>query len=43
MKCRCEMIDVLTGAEAKQYRAEHLEEVEVDPENWITIYSCPVT
>ena len=43
MKCQCETINELRGASAKKYANEHLEEVSVDAENWVTILICPKT
>lgn len=43
MKCRCETLTQLQGAEAISYAKEHLQEVRIDPVAWQTEYVCPDT
>ncbi len=43
MRCACESLTVLTGNEAEQYAAEHLEKLEVDPVNWTKRFVCTET
>ncbi|TFH33113.1 MAG: hypothetical protein E4G99_11905 [Anaerolineales bacterium] len=41
MHCQCCSIGKLEGAEAKSYAREHLIEVRVDEERWVTELRCP--
>jgi hypothetical protein len=43
MKCECNSIDILKGAEAQEYANEHLVEVEADSTQWKIEYVCPKT
>jgi hypothetical protein len=43
MNCVCKSSTSFHGLEAQRYAKEHLVEVEVDVNNWITYYICPDT
>jgi hypothetical protein len=43
MKCRCETLIQLQGAEAISYAKKHLQEMRIDPVAWQTEYVCPDT
>lgn len=43
MRCACGSLTLLTGNEADQYAAEHLEKVEVDATAWTKRFRCPTT
>lgn len=43
IKCKCEKINFIHGAEAKIYASSHLQEISVNFSTWETLYQCPVT
>jgi hypothetical protein len=43
MGCGCASLFRLDGNAAQQYASEHLEELSVDPVNWLVHYRCPAT
>lgn len=42
MDCRCEVINVMSGDAARDYAAQHLDEVRSDQQG-TTYYRCPAT
>lgn len=43
MTCKCRLLDVLRGDEAKVYACEHLTPLEVRADGWETVFRCPTT
>jgi hypothetical protein len=43
MRCACRSLFELRGNAGDDYAREHLEELEVDLENWTIRYRCPET
>jgi hypothetical protein len=43
MKCKCNEISFLKGAEAKEYAEGHLQKVKSNSETWEIEYVCPVS
>jgi hypothetical protein len=41
--CRCEELQHLDGAEAREYARAHLVKIKVDLDKWQILYECPNT